>query len=138
MSWFIRISTLLIILVIGLFILQWAASETTGEVVVLTTTDAKGANHETRLWVADYNGSAWLRASSGGASWFQRLQTNSTISLTRDGEQKRYTATPVPDASGTINRLLSTKYSWGDKVIGALFGRSEAIAVKLEPLSKEP
>ena len=137
MIWLKRIATLVIILMIGLFALQWAASETTGEVVVLTTTDAAGANHETRLWVADHDGSVWLRAGSEGTSWFQRLQVNPTISLTRNGESKRYTAMPMRDASKTINELLSAKYSWGDKVISKLIDRSAAIAVKLEPLSLE-
>jgi len=133
MIWLKRIATLAILLMIGLFALQWAASETTGEVVVLTTTDAAGANHETRLWIVDYNSNAWLRAGSEGASWFQRLQVNSTVSLTRNGESKRYVAIPAPEASKTINDLLSAKYNWGDKVIGKLIDRSAAIAVKLEP-----
>jgi hypothetical protein len=47
-----------VVLALGLFYVVLAES---GEVVVLETRDAAGAVHETRLWVVDHEGFAWLR-----------------------------------------------------------------------------
>ena len=37
--------------------------EGSGDVAVLTTTSADGAEHTTRLWVVEHRGAPWLRAS---------------------------------------------------------------------------
>ena len=60
----------LALLLVAAIALQTIASES-GEVVVLSYTDAAGEVHETRLWVVDHQGFAWLRsgqAISGAAT----------------------------------------------------------------------
>ena len=121
--------------VLGLLALQWAASETTGEVVVLQSTDAAGDTHETRLWIVDSGGEAWLRAGQERAGWYQQIKTNPAVSMTRAGETRNYTAIPTPAATDTVNGLMRAKYGWGETVISKLFDRANSVAVRLAPAS---
>lgn len=123
---------------VGLFVavmaLQIVASES-GEVVVLTTTDSAGAPQETRLWVVDYDGSAWLRAGSDQQGWYGRLAQQSQVKLERAGAMVAYTAQPVPAETPEINRLMAEKYGWADRFIGMMFPRENAVAIRLAPAS---
>ena len=49
--------------------LEWS-----GEVVVLRSLAADGAVEETRLWVADYDGFAWLRTGNPESQWLARIE----------------------------------------------------------------
>ena len=123
---------------VGIFVsvmaLQMVASES-GEVVVLTTTDATGAPQQTRLWVVDHEGSAWLRAGSHQQGGYARLQRQPQVNVERAGTTNPYTARPVPDATPEINRLMADKYGWADRFIGMMFSRENAVAIRLEPAS---
>ena len=122
--------------VVGLFVavmaLQMIASES-GEVVVLTTTDEAGAPQETRLWVVDHDGAAWLRAGSDQQGWYGRLRNQPRIQVERDGATNPYTATPAPASTPEINRLMAEKYGWADRFIGMMFPRDGAVAIRLDP-----
>ncbi len=48
----VRLIGALLVVVVVLFVGQILASES-GEVVVVTTTDATGAQHETHLWIVE-------------------------------------------------------------------------------------
>jgi F420H(2)-dependent quinone reductase len=129
----ITASTIVLVVVI-LFGLEGYASER-GEVVVLHTHDASGAAHDTRLWVVDHDGSAWLRAGGPESGWYQRVAADPAISVTRGAIEMRYRATPVPEQRAVINQLMRAKYGWGDQFIGWMIGgRETAIPVRLEPL----
>jgi hypothetical protein len=118
--------------VVVVLVLQGIASES-GEVVVLSTVDAAGAPQETRLWIVDHQGAAWLRAGSSGAGWYARLREQPRIHVERDGVDTPYQATPVPEATIEINRLMAAKYGWADRFVGLLFSRDDAVAVRLDP-----
>lgn len=113
------------------FGLQVLASEG-GEVVVLYTDDGEAA---TRLWVIDDAGAIWLRSGTGaGSGWFQRLEDDPHVVLERDGNRRRYLATPVPEQTPRINALMREKYGWRDRVIDLTVpGREEAVAIRLVP-----
>jgi hypothetical protein len=121
---------------VGLFVavmaLQMVASES-GEVVVLTTTDAAGAAQETRLWVVDYDGSAWLRAGSDQQGWYGRLVQQPQVKVERAGATSAYTAQPIAAETPEINRLMAEKYGWADRFIGMMFPRENAVAIRLAP-----
>ena len=121
-------------LIVLVVIVQVVASET-GEVVVLTTTDAAGAPQETRLWIVDHEGSAWLRAGSNTAGWFGRLSAHPDIEVERGGHALRYRATAVPESTSEINRLMAEKYGWADAYIGLMFSREHSLAIRLDPPS---
>ena len=126
---------LLVVLVVVAMGLQIIASET-GEVVVVTTQDQTGAKSETRLWIVAHEGSRWLRSGGGAASrWYQQLLANPQLELLRGTTRYYHRATPVPDMQATVNDLMSEKYGWADSYVGFLFGREDAIAIRLDDLS---
>ena len=119
-------------LLLLLGIAQWVASES-GEVVVLTTTDAEGAPHETRLWVVEHQGSAWLRAGGEVQAWYGRLVARPDVEVERGGQRSAYRAVPQPEAQQVVNDLMREKYGWADDFISLLFGRDDAVAIRLDP-----
>jgi hypothetical protein len=111
---------------------QYVASES-GEVVVLHTRDEAGAVHETRLWVVDHDGSAWLRAGNPSGGWFPRLSAQPNVTLIRGSEALAFQAVPTPEARDTINDLMHEKYGWADSYISFFFPRAKKIPVRLLP-----
>lgn len=114
-------------------LLQLGISES-GEVIVLTTTDAEGETATTRLWIVEHDGDVWLRSGQGDASgWYARILEQPRVEVERAGETASYLAQPTPDALDTINPLLREKYGWADEAIDAMFGVGDAIPVRLMP-----
>ena len=111
---------------------QFVASES-GEVVVLTTTDTAGTSHQTRVWVVDHAGTTWLRAGAEVQAWYGRLLEHPEVEVERDDNRQRYTAVPQPVNRKLINDLMRDKYGWADQFIGVLFGRDDAIPIRLNP-----
>ena len=111
---------------------QYIASES-GEVVVLRTRDEKGGIHDTRLWVVDHEGSAWLRAGNPSGGWFPRLSAQPVVTLIRGSEVLAFQAVPTPEARDTINDLMQAKYGWADSYISFFFPRAKKIPVRLLP-----
>lgn len=124
----------LLLLVVGVVGLERLAAERV-EVVELHTSDVEGAPVTTRLWVVDDEGYQYLRVGSDGSGWFSRLQENSTIEVTRNGERRSYTTVLRQEKSARINQLMNDKYTWGDDFIALLVGSREgSIPVELHPL----
>ena len=101
------------------------------EVVELHTYDESGQEITTRLWIVDYNGHPYLRTSDDQSGWFTRLNAQQNIKLTRTDNTQTYETTQAPELRDKINTLMHDKYTWGDSFIGAVFGRDNAIPVKL-------
>lgn len=118
------------------FIGQIFASES-GEVVVVTTTDASGAQHETHLWVVDSDGHAWLRSGSPKSGWYARLKETPTLELERNGVHAGYTIEAVPAKREELNTLMHQKYGWADAYIGFFISRAEAVPIRLDPRPPE-
>ena len=134
------IGTLLAILV-GLGVvfgaLIYVASES-GEVVVLTSRDAAGEMHETRLWVVDRGGSAWLRTGNPQSQWLARVRANPEIEVERDGRVQAYRGVLVdsPVVRDQINELVHQKYGWAEDLLRTLVMNPEDVTpVRLEPAS---
>jgi hypothetical protein len=123
------------LIAIGLFVawfaLQSYASES-GEVLVIHTVDEVGVPTDTRLWVVDEVGHAWIRAGSPTAGWFKRLQAQPYIEVIRDGRSLAVIAVPVPEAKERVNALMAEKYGWADKFIGFFFSRDKATPIRLD------
>ncbi|TFG96725.1 MAG: hypothetical protein E4H11_02970 [Myxococcales bacterium] len=116
---------------------QYLASES-GEVVVLRTLDAEGGVHETRLWVVDHEGSAWLRAGNPHGGWFPRLSARPAVEVVRGGQTQPFQAVSTPEARDMINDLMQQKYGLADSYISFYFPRSQKIPVRLVPASAAP
>ena len=118
-------------------VLVWGATEQlaaeSGEVVVVRTFDAKGAAHETRLWIVDEGDAVWLRAGDPGSSWLLRLKANPEIEVERGGTTLAYRATPVPEALARVNAAMDDKYGFANRYIGMFFPRGRATPVRLDP-----
>ena len=118
-------------LLVGFFGLIMFASES-GEVVTLTTTNTDGDSKRTRLWVVDHDGTAWLRAGDPASRWLARIQQSESTVVERDGVSASVNASVDESAAGTVNSLMREKYGWADKLIEVVFGRDDAIAIRLE------
>jgi hypothetical protein len=112
--------------------LIWASRS--GEVVILTTTDASGATEKTPLWIVDHGGFSWLRAGSDRAAWLARIRSYPRIEIERAGKTTAYRGTLVPEATGDINAQMIEKYGLADRVVGLLLpgSRRKSLAVRLD------
>lgn len=104
------------------------------EVAVLRTTDDGGEARDTRVWVADDAGAAWVEAANPDRPFFQAIQRRPEITLRRSGLDHPCRATTLPNPEGhqRIRRLLAAKYGWADCWIGLLTDTSQSIAVRLD------
>jgi hypothetical protein len=122
--------------VLGLAVLWFAIEEVaaeSGEVVVVRTVDEGGASHETRLWVVDDAGSAWIRAGNPAAGWFARLRSKPEIEVVRADRTLAVWAVPALEVQQRINALMAEKYGWADAYIGFFFDRDDATPIRLDP-----
>ena len=122
--------SLFVIVIVIVIAIEIIASES-GEVVVITTRNAVGDARKTRLWVVDHHGSAWLRSGSPQSGWYLRTLANPQIGVQRGKESFAALAQPDVDAKDTINRLMGDKYGWAVDYVGMLFGRDDAVPVRL-------
>ena len=125
-----RISIVLLMLLIGLWLVQLVASES-GEVAVLHTQEKTGDEYSTRLWVVDHEGDMWLRAGTEQANWYQRLIVLPEVEVDRNSDRLAIVAEPQPEYRDEINRLMADKYGWRESYISFFFPRDKSIPVRL-------
>lgn len=115
----------------------WMAVETS-EVAVLRTRTPEGGFDETRVWVADAEGAAFIEAATPERPWYQSLRTYPDIELLRDGAPLRYRATPEPGPEGRarIRSMLREKYGWADWWVSLLQDTSDSVLIRLDPLDQ--
>jgi hypothetical protein len=106
-----------------------------GEVIVLHTTDADGADHTTRLWIVDDADGAWLRAGHDGLPWFRDLEARPNVAIERGGEILAVRAVPSRDPAdhARVNALTATKYGWRESLYAMVGGGKVAIPIRLDP-----
>lgn len=127
--------------ILGIAVLAGAAiyfaSELGGEVAVLTTRDARGVTVETRVWVVEDAGSAWLRAGQPQSGWLTRLEAEPRVELERGGPPRSFRAIPVRDPAtrDRVHRLMAEKYGWADRLIGWTRDGTHSVAVRLDPIA---
>lgn len=119
-----------VIFAVGFLALQMLASERI-EVVEIQTVNETGEAVTTRLWVVDYDGFPYLRSGDDQSGWFTRLKQNRIIKVTRNDSSSSYLAILQPELKDNINQLMQEKYTWGDTFIGLVFGRDNAIPIRL-------
>lgn len=113
----------------------FGVSEAGGEIVTLETVSADGQASETRLWVVDHEGHAWLRSGQPSSGWFVRLEANPEVRVTRDGKTASYRAQPVRDPAvrDRVHALMADKYGFAERLIAASRDGSQSIPVELIP-----
>jgi len=107
-----------------------------GEVVTLVTRDAEGLDHDTQLWVAQWQGGTWIRASSPENHWLERLRAHPDVTLRRGEQVLRYHAVPVPEPAvrAGVDAAMAEKYGLADRLWAKLGDRSRAVPIRLEPV----
>jgi hypothetical protein len=101
---------------------------------VLRSYDEGGRAHETRLWVVDLEGSAWVRAARPGRPWLTRVRRHPEVELRRDGYWQPLRAMPVgdPEIRARVDAAFAGKYGLADRWYGILL-RRDPIPVRLDP-----
>jgi hypothetical protein len=132
LSWGVGI---VLALAAGFLASVFLASEAGPEIVVLRSVDAAGATVETRLWVVDEGGSAWLRSGAPGSGWLRRIEANPRVALERGGRTTRMRAVPVRDPAvrDRIHVLMREKYGFADAWISLIRDPAGSVAVRLDP-----
>lgn len=113
-----------------------SASELGGEIVTLHTTTPDG-EAETRIWVVDDMGHAWLRAGTPGNGWLRRIDANPDVVVERAGLSTRFRAVPVrddPTLRDRIHELMAQKYTWADRVVSLMRDGSKSVPIRLDPV----
>lgn len=103
------------------------------EVVVLRTFDAGRRPRETRTWIADADGAAWIEAANPERAFLRELAADPDVELRRGGAWRRCRAQvrPNPEGHARIRALLRARYGWADRWVGMLADTRESSAVRL-------
>jgi len=123
-----------LVLVVGMVGLYFAMAERV-EVVVLHSHGADG-DHETRLWVVDDGGSAWLRTGQDNATWLPRIRANGAVEVERAGETKPYQAIVIfePGTVARVNQRMLEKYGWSEELLRKLSSEAGGqVAIRVDP-----
>ena len=129
-----RIALVLVAVVVGLAGLYIAMAERV-EVVVLHSHGADG-DHETRLWIVDDAGAAWLRTGATNATWLPRIRRNTEVRVERGGAAHDYTAVVLEDPAtvARINQLSLEKYGWSEEMLRSMGSEPGGqVAIRLDP-----
>lgn len=104
------------------------------EVVVLRSFGPDGQASETRTWIADAEGAAWIEAANPERAFLEQLRRNPEVELIRGGLRRRCRSSILsnPEGHEQIRRLLNDKYGWADLWIGWIADTSRSLAVRLE------
>ena len=107
------------------------------EVVVLRTSDDRGAPRETRVWIADEGDHAWIEAATPEREFYRDLLARPEAELIRGGSTSRVRAEPVPGPGPQqhLRALLRAKYGLADWWVGLLQDTSRSVAVRVAPAS---
>ena len=88
-------------------------ARSSGEVVVLQTTDEQGERVHSRLWVVDHDGDPWVRPSDPSRTkWIDRLRANPRTELVRGerGQCRRAVFEDDPATREEVDRLFAERY----------------------------
>ena len=85
------------------------ASELTGEVVTLLRPEEDGTTKKVRLWIVVIDDKTWVEHGTQDSFWIKQLADNSEISLIRNGEQKKYLASPDFNAQIIYHQIREEK-----------------------------
>lgn len=118
---------------VGLVLAHFVLIEWGREVATLRTQRPDGTWQETRLWIVDDGGSAWLH--SAGEAWAKRFEGGPVVEVEREGVTRRYRATPVDGPHPELHRLLREKYGIADRWVRFIGPDDETVLpVRLDPL----
>jgi hypothetical protein len=142
----LAIGAAVILGLIGAYVVSHLALIEIGqEIVVLHKWTGDGEQSRPRLWIVDDGDRTWLHHGYADTPWIVHLEDDPIVEVERDGETRRYRATPDPAADPKVHRLLRDKYGAADRLVRFWAGTDTergvatgatcvAIPVRLEPL----
>jgi hypothetical protein len=109
---------------------SWTQS---GEVVTLLTTGEAGETFKTDLWIVEIDSTLYLRASSEGASWFERIQKQHEVKLDRGRRRTPFRAIPISEDGlrASVNRAMAEKYGMLDRLVMLFRNVEESVPILL-------
>lgn len=134
-----KLLAVVVALVLALGIGIMGASELGGEIVTLHTSSPTG-DVETRIWVVDHDGHAWLRAGMPDSGWLLRIDADPDVVVERGGESLYFRAVPVRDDPALrerIHELMREHYTWADRAVSLLRDGSKSVPIRLDPIETE-
>lgn len=128
-----RLIGVLLAVVLGLAALSMAFSEW-GEVVVVRPLGVESPS-ETRVWIVELPGGAYLRGGHG-PGWAESAVMAGRASLRRDGVWQDYRIFDVPGARARdrVNAAMAAKYGFSDRFIGWTRDVETTRPLRLEPI----
>jgi hypothetical protein len=132
----VRVLLLFVLLIAAFLGAISIASETGGEVVLVTTRDAEGREYETSLWIVEHQGSPYLRAGDKDSAWCQRLMARPIVKMVRNDILGHYRAVPDPTSTLVIEQLMARDYGWADRLIAVIRDPSKSLAIRLERVTE--
>jgi hypothetical protein len=107
------------------------------DVVVVRTRDENGAWRETRTWIAEEDGVAYIEIANPERAFYKDIQRNAEVEVKRGDRTETHRAVVMkqPDGHQLIRRLLRQRYGWADIWIGLIADTSESLGLRLEPVA---
>ncbi|HTO06778.1 MAG TPA: hypothetical protein VMR86_06940 [Myxococcota bacterium] len=104
------------------------------EVVVLRTWGADGAPQDTKMWVVDYQGAAFVRIGRPGRGWGERAKANPEVELVRAGATtpRHVAVVSEPETLRAVAQAFAEKYGWVDWWYGVVV-RKNPETLRLDP-----
>lgn len=123
----------LAVVALGLFLAVTLVALEGREVVVVRTFDAAGSARETRTWVADADGAAWIEAANPERPFLRELRAKPEVELRREGVWRKCRADvrPNPEGHARIRALLRARYGWADRWVALLADTHASSGVRL-------
>jgi len=89
------------------------------DVVRVITVDPDGDVRETKVWIVEHAGSAWLRTSD--SRWLANLRRDPNLELRAGDQVFELRAQEVEDSEllARVDAAMRAKYGWSDRVVSA-------------------
>lgn len=109
----------------------WMIDE--GEIVKITTHDARGREHVTELWIVDLPSGTYLRSGREDSGWLTRVRNDSKVVLERGEQTESCRAEPLDSSqlAGEVARAMADKYGLSDRLWELVADRSSQVPVRL-------
>ena len=132
-----------LILLAGLAVLVLSSISlwlTEGEVVTLVTTDSRGNEFETGLWIVSVEDVLHLRAESPDAAWLARIRSDPRVRVARGAELRGYRAVPLDDSGlrDRVDAAMDAKYGRLNRALLFVRDYRESVPIRLEPALGAP
>lgn len=116
--------------------LAWFQPDRGAHTIVLTTLDADGQAHDTKLRVRDVDGQLWLVSGQWFRGWFKRAVAHPEVSVSHDGVVTTYLALAVDSKERLDEVMREDRESAG--AVAAVLARAMLLFAPAKLLRLDP